>query len=226
MAGEAMKVDFDVLGGHEGEIREIADRVQQAVDAAGTAGALDFDAFGLVGQVFAVPIQGWVDTADSFLSAAVEAGHDVADPGEDRAHGVPRPRREDEVPDRGHRQGAPGMTETQENPLVATAESPGGFTTGMGDGSKGELDDVNAQTGGAGIFSDAASTLTDARNGDWGNLAMDVGTDALDLLGAAMDPLGTLASAGVGWLIGAHQLSSRTASTSSPASPRPSPPRL
>jgi uncharacterized protein YukE len=79
MADRAMKVDFDVLGGHEDEIREIADRVQQAVDAAGTAGALDFDAFGLVGQVFAVPIQGWVDTADSFLSAAVEAGHEVAD---------------------------------------------------------------------------------------------------------------------------------------------------
>lgn len=79
MAGEAMKVDFDALGDHEGEIREIADRVQQAVEAAGTAGALDFDAFGLVGQVFAVPIQGWVDTADGFLSAAVEAGHDVAD---------------------------------------------------------------------------------------------------------------------------------------------------
>ncbi|MEV7037923.1 hypothetical protein [Amycolatopsis sp. NPDC051061] len=88
-----------------------------------------------------------------------------------------------------------------ENALVATADSPGGFWSGMGDGSKGELDNVNAQTGGAGIFSDAASTLTDARNGDWGNLAMDVGTDALDLLGAAMDPLGTLASAGVGWLI-------------------------
>ncbi|MFF1612097.1 hypothetical protein ACFVYA_30320 [Amycolatopsis sp. NPDC058278] len=93
------------------------------------------------------------------------------------------------------------MTETQENPLVTTAESPGGFWSGMGDGSKGEPANLNAQTGGAGIFSDAASTLTDARNGDWGNLAMDVGTDALDLLGAAMDPLGTLASAGVGWLI-------------------------
>ncbi|MEV4146460.1 hypothetical protein AB0J40_22530 [Amycolatopsis sp. NPDC049691] len=88
-----------------------------------------------------------------------------------------------------------------ENSLVATAESPGGFWSGMGDGSKGELANLNAQTGGAGIFSDAASTLTDARDGDWGNLAMDVGTDALDLLGAAMDPLGTLASAGVGWLI-------------------------
>jgi hypothetical protein len=60
----AMKVDFDVLGGHEDEIREIAAKVQQALDAAGTAQALDFDAFGLVGQVFA---------------AAVEAGHEVAD---------------------------------------------------------------------------------------------------------------------------------------------------
>ncbi|MGW4524668.1 type VII secretion target [Amycolatopsis sp. NPDC004378] len=79
MAGEGMKVDFDVLGGHEDEIREIADRVQQAVDAAGTAQALDFDAFGLVGQVFAIPIQVWLTTADGFLNAAVEAGHDVAD---------------------------------------------------------------------------------------------------------------------------------------------------
>ncbi|MDT7805587.1 MAG: hypothetical protein QOI78_9020 [Actinomycetota bacterium] len=75
----AMKVDFDVLGGHEDEIREIAGKVQQALDAAGSAQALDFDAFGIVGQVFAVPIQSWVDTADSFLGSAVEAGHDVAD---------------------------------------------------------------------------------------------------------------------------------------------------
>jgi hypothetical protein len=75
----AMKVDFDVLGGHEDEIREIAGKVQQALDAAGTAQALDFDAFGLVGQVFAIPIQAWIDTADGFLGSAVEAGHDVAD---------------------------------------------------------------------------------------------------------------------------------------------------
>ncbi|MEC3977223.1 hypothetical protein [Amycolatopsis sp. H20-H5] len=93
------------------------------------------------------------------------------------------------------------MTETQENPLVAKSESPDGFWTGMGDPAKSEPDRLNAQTGGSGLFSDAASTLTDARKGDWGNLAMDAATDGLDLLGAAMDPLGTLASAGVGWLI-------------------------
>ncbi|MEQ0560929.1 type VII secretion target [Amycolatopsis sp. NEAU-NG30] len=75
----AMKIDFDVLGGHEGEVREIAAKVEQAAQAAGTAQALDFDAFGLVGQVFALPIQAWLTSADGFLAAAVEAGHDVAD---------------------------------------------------------------------------------------------------------------------------------------------------
>jgi hypothetical protein len=75
----AMKIDFDVLGGHEGEVREIAAKVEQAAQAADTAQALDFDAFGLVGQVFALPIQAWLNSADGFLAAAVEAGHDVAD---------------------------------------------------------------------------------------------------------------------------------------------------
>jgi hypothetical protein len=93
------------------------------------------------------------------------------------------------------------MTETQENPLVATSEAPSGVLTNTGDSAKPEADRLNAQTAGSGLFNDAASTLTDVRNGDWGNAAFDVGTDALDLLGAAMDPLGTLASAGVGWLI-------------------------
>lgn len=79
MAGEGMKINFDGLGKHEDEIRDIADKVQQAVDAAGTAQALDFDAFGLVGQVFAIPIQEWLTMADVFLAAATEAGHEVAD---------------------------------------------------------------------------------------------------------------------------------------------------
>lgn len=92
------------------------------------------------------------------------------------------------------------MTETQENPLVAKSESPSGLTTNMGSSSN-ELDNLNAQTSGAGIVNDGAATLTDLRHGDWGNFGVDVVTDGLDLLGAAMDPLGTLASAGVGWLI-------------------------
>ncbi|WP_409186397.1 hypothetical protein F9C11_20055 [Amycolatopsis sp. VS8301801F10] len=92
------------------------------------------------------------------------------------------------------------MTETQENPLVAKSESPSGPTANMGSSSN-ELDNLNAQTSGSGMLNDVAATLTDARHGDWGNFGVDVVTDGLDLLGAAMDPLGTLASAGVGWLI-------------------------
>ncbi|MGW4395025.1 PPE domain-containing protein [Amycolatopsis nivea] len=86
------------------------------------------------------------------------------------------------------------------NPLVATSEAPSGALTNMGSSSN-EMDNLNAQTSGTGIFNDVASTITDARAGDWGNLVMDGITDGLDLLGAAMDPLGSLAAAGVGWLI-------------------------
>jgi uncharacterized protein YukE len=56
-------------------------------------------------------------------------------------------------------------------------------------------------TEGGGIFNDAASTFQDAYTGNWGGLAMDVGADAMDALGIAMDPLGSLAGAGIGWLI-------------------------
>lgn len=79
MAGDSMNLDFAALGGHEDEIREIADKVQQAADASRSAQALGTDAFGLVGQIFAIPIQAWVDEADLFLAAAVAAGHEVAD---------------------------------------------------------------------------------------------------------------------------------------------------
>src|SRR5256885_794399 len=63
------------------------------------------------------------------------------------------------------------------------------------------IDDAAVQTSGAGIFNDVATTVKDFADGDWSKAAMDVATDGLDLLGAAMDPLGTLASAGVGFLI-------------------------
>ncbi|MGH3630097.1 MAG: PPE domain-containing protein [Sciscionella sp.] len=87
------------------------------------------------------------------------------------------------------------------NPLVAGSAgfSPG--LTGVKDPGNVAGGGLNADTAGAGPLADAAATITDAVSGDWGNLALDGVTDGLDLLGAAMDPLGTLASAGVGWLI-------------------------
>ncbi|QWF80039.1 hypothetical protein [Amycolatopsis sp. CA-230715] len=92
-------------------------------------------------------------------------------------------------------------TTEAENPLVAKSESPSGLTTGFGNPEAPAMDRINAATAGSGMLNDVASTVTDFRKGDWVNAGFDLGTDALDLLGAAMDPLGTLASAGVGWLI-------------------------
>ncbi|GAA4664227.1 hypothetical protein [Amycolatopsis dongchuanensis] len=92
------------------------------------------------------------------------------------------------------------MTST-ENPLVATAERPSGPFTNTGKDGAGVIDNLPAQTSGSGLFNDVATTVKDFSDGDWANAGLDVATDGLDLLDAAMDPLGALASAGVGFLI-------------------------
>jgi hypothetical protein len=56
-------------------------------------------------------------------------------------------------------------------------------------------------TEGAGPFDNAAKMVGHAGDGDWGNVALDFGSLGLDLLGTVMDPLGSLAGAGIGWLI-------------------------
>ncbi|HKS45112.1 MAG TPA: hypothetical protein VJT49_08355 [Amycolatopsis sp.] len=96
---------------------------------------------------------------------------------------------------------APSSEGGEENPLVAKSESSSGFFTGMGSDGGSLVDDATAQTSGSGLFNDVATTVKDFSDGDWLQAGFDVATDGLDLLGAAMDPLGTLASAGVGWLI-------------------------
>lgn len=87
------------------------------------------------------------------------------------------------------------------NPLVATSEPSPGFFSNTGKDGASAIDNAPAQTAGSGLFNDVATSVKDFSDGDWANAAMDVATDGLDLLGAAMDPLGTLASAGVGFLI-------------------------
>ncbi|HEV8560297.1 MAG TPA: hypothetical protein VGR06_28510 [Actinophytocola sp.] len=94
------------------------------------------------------------------------------------------------------------------NPLVAESEGQehpnpvthpfSNFTISPTDLDHGGL---TKATEGAGIFNDVASTIQDAKTGNWGGLAMDIGADAIDALGIAMDPLGSLAGAGIGWLI-------------------------
>lgn len=94
------------------------------------------------------------------------------------------------------------------NPLLAESEGQehanpvthplSNFTIGPTDLEHGGL---TKATEGAGLFNDVASTIQDAATGNWGGLAMDLAADGLDGLGMAMDPLGSLAGAGIGWLI-------------------------
>ena len=88
------------------------------------------------------------------------------------------------------------------NPLDATEGGDTGLLTNF-DRSPGDFEHggLTKATEGAGIFTSVASTVQDAANGNWGGFAMDLGADALDALGVAMDPLGSLGAAGIGWLI-------------------------
>jgi hypothetical protein len=97
---------------------------------------------------------------------------------------------------------------TEGNPLLAESEGQANpnpvthplsnFTIAPTDLEHGGL---TKATEGAGLFNDVASTIQDAATGNWGGLAMDLAADGLDGLGMAMDPLGSLAGAGIGWLI-------------------------
>jgi hypothetical protein len=76
---DGFTVGLDELAAHEEEVRKIAEEVNTAVEASGDAQAALDNAFGLVGQVFAIPIQGWLIMANNFMEAAAGAGHEVAD---------------------------------------------------------------------------------------------------------------------------------------------------
>ncbi len=94
------------------------------------------------------------------------------------------------------------------NPLLAESEGQANpnpvthplsnFTISPTDFAHGGL---TKSTEGAGLFNDVASTIQDGATGNWGGLAMDLAADGLDGLGMMMDPLGSLAGAGIGWLI-------------------------
>lgn len=74
------QVDLEALAGHEPEVRDVADKIQQAIDAAGDAHALgDINAFGLVGQVFAIPLQIWYGICTNFIKDLGTTGHTLAD---------------------------------------------------------------------------------------------------------------------------------------------------
>ncbi|GHF59865.1 hypothetical protein FHX82_000511 [Amycolatopsis bartoniae] len=79
MAG-GYEADLNALAAHEPEVREVAEKVHQAIDATGAAQGLgDMNAFGIVGQVVALGVEYWISSATSFVKALGDAGHDVAD---------------------------------------------------------------------------------------------------------------------------------------------------
>jgi hypothetical protein len=80
MSAPGFHVELDALSTHEDELRQIADQVKECIDASGEAqAALDLNAFGLIGQIFALPIQAWVSSATGMLNDTADAGHEVAD---------------------------------------------------------------------------------------------------------------------------------------------------
>jgi uncharacterized protein YukE len=93
------------------------------------------------------------------------------------------------------------QSEGQENPNPVTHPFSNFKVDTSGPGAFLEHGGLTKVTEGGGAFNDVASTIQDAYTGNWGGLAMDIGADAMDALGIAMDPLGSLAGAGIGWLI-------------------------
>lgn len=80
MTAPGFQVHLEAMSTHEGELRQVADQVKDCVDASGEAqAALDLNAFGLIGQIFALPIQHWVSSATDMLNDAADAGHGLAD---------------------------------------------------------------------------------------------------------------------------------------------------
>ncbi|MEO9137990.1 MAG: hypothetical protein ABI345_02880 [Jatrophihabitans sp.] len=82
------------------------------------------------------------------------------------------------------------------NPLIATADEPtsGGIFVNV-------TSKDNKGLNGAGIFYDAATTISDVSQHNWGSVAVDAAADGLDTLGLLTDPFGVLLSAPIGWII-------------------------
>ncbi len=74
-----MKVQVGALQEHESAVRQLAGQVDQAAGATGEAQALGEGAFGIVGQLVAVAIQGWITEATSAVKTISDTGHQIAD---------------------------------------------------------------------------------------------------------------------------------------------------
>lgn len=68
----------DVVAGHAQDVGELAGRVQRAVDAGRTTQAMDDEAYGLIGRLFAAEARSAVDSALQTLTCTADTGHAMA----------------------------------------------------------------------------------------------------------------------------------------------------
>ncbi|MEW2503646.1 type VII secretion target [Amycolatopsis sp. NPDC047767] len=78
MAG-TQQVNLTALQTHKGEVQDIGAGVKTAADATGSAQAFMDDSFGIVGQVFAAPLQLYLSVASSFIDKVASSADDIAD---------------------------------------------------------------------------------------------------------------------------------------------------
>lgn len=88
------------------------------------------------------------------------------------------------------------MSDEAPNPLNATEKfDPASLA------EKSNFDSPTQGWDAAGIFSSSANLIYDGIKGDWGAMAGDAAAFGMDLLGFVTNPMGSLLSAGIGWLI-------------------------
>ncbi|MBN9743723.1 hypothetical protein DMP23_22030 [Amycolatopsis sp. A1MSW2902] len=76
---DGSKVDLPALRAHKGEVEDIAAGVHTAAQATESGQTFGDDAFGIVGQVFAMPLQIWMSIASSFVEDVAGKADDIAD---------------------------------------------------------------------------------------------------------------------------------------------------
>ncbi|MEV4604510.1 type VII secretion target [Amycolatopsis sp. NPDC049253] len=78
MAG-TQQVNLTALQAHKGEVQDIGEGVKTAAEATGSAQAFGDSSFGLVGQVFALPLQAYLSIASAFIGQVASSADDIAD---------------------------------------------------------------------------------------------------------------------------------------------------
>lgn len=72
-------MQLEAVKQHASDVHSLAGQVDQAANAAKQAGAIGTHAFGVVGQVIALGIEGWIGSAQLYVAGCGEAAHHMGD---------------------------------------------------------------------------------------------------------------------------------------------------